>query len=391
MSPTTALPAGPGGAPRAAGQPAPQAVQAVPFIAAAHEHTEPAFTSVVTPGANSVTLGPFDVPAFGYMRHILLEVSGTGGVLGTGVLTADWPWNIFEAVTLYDVNGAPIYGPFDGYAMLWSNIVGGYAFEQDPRGDPLFSGGVNPVFYLRIPVEISHGDGMGSLSNQNAAASYKVELRVRPLVQLISPAPTTAPSLTIRGWLEAWTLPNEVDLAGRPQAQLPPAHGTTQYWSHFTRSVIAGANTIQLPRVGNLIRNLIIIARSNAGARDDTAFYDTITFQWDARVLYQESRSLRIRNMWERLVDTGRDAGVFVYSFSHSDMGRSGDGSPVLWLPTVQSSRLELQGNASIAGSLQILTNDIAPAEVIPAERFVETSRSGFTPERGIGPSYRQA
>jgi hypothetical protein len=363
----------------------------VPFVAAAHEHTEPAFTANVTPGPNSVTLGPFDVPAFGYLRHILIEVDAVGGSLGAGVLAADFPWNIFEAITLYDVNGAPIFGPLDGYATLWTNIVGGYAYEQDNRNDPLFVGTITPRFFLRIPVEISHHDAMGSLSNQNAAAAYKVELRVRPLHQLVTGGTPVGPALTIRGWLEAWTLPNEVDLAGRPQAQLPPAHGTTQYWSHFTKSVILGANTIQLPRVGNLIRNIIVIARDSAGARNDAVFFDPITFQWDARVLYQESRSLRIRNMWERLVDVNRDAGVFHYSFSHSDNGRAGDGSPVLWLPTVQSSRLELQGNANPGGAIQIITNDIAPVEVIPTERFVETSRSGFLPERGIGPSYRQA
>lgn len=366
----------------------------IPFVAAAHEHTEPAFDVTVAGGAPpiaSVNLGPFDVPAFGYLRSIFIEIDMSGGVIGPGVAAADFPWNFLSSITLSDVNGAPIFGPLDGYATLWSNIIGGYAGgANDPRNMPWFDGTINGIFGIRIPVEIARHNGMGALANQNAAAAYKLSLTTAASTVSFSTAPTTMPAFRVRGWLEAWTLPNETDVAGRPQAQLPPAHGTTQYWSQFLKSVGVGANTTLLPRVGNLIRNVLVIARTAAGARSDTVFPDPPTLAWDARSLRNDSQNYIIERMRAKLPDlTARDAGVFAYTFADSDHGAIGDDDPTLWLPTVQSTRLELNGSSAAAGTLQVITNDVAPVEVVPAERFVETSETGFHPAIGVGPSGR--
>lgn len=380
------------GTPAEAGAPARrQSVPAgpgVPFVAAAHEHVEPAFTFTVTPGASGTEFGPFDVPAYGYLRHVMLEISLAGGTLGAGVLAADYPFNIFERISLADVNGSPIY-ELDGYAALWSNIVGGYAFEQDQRGMADYDGTINAKFYIRIPVEINHFDGLGAIANQNAAASYKVSLRTRPSAQLYSTAPTTIPTATVRGFLEAWSLPNEVDLAGNAQEQMPPLHGTSQYWSAATKATVAGANTIGLTRVGNMLRNVIVIARTAAGVRQDDVFPDPAQLQWDANTILQESQRGHLIRFRERLVDVTRDTGVFAYLFSHTELGRAGDGPPSLWLATVQSSRIEIQGTTVTAGSLQIVTNDVAPVEVVPSERFEQPSRTGFNPAVAGAPTRR--
>jgi hypothetical protein len=84
-----------------------QVVAAIPFTAAAHEHQEPAFTrgpTLLT--ANAQQLDTIDLPAFGFLRHIYLDVTCTGGVGGT--LAADAPFNIIQSLTLLDVNGAPL-------------------------------------------------------------------------------------------------------------------------------------------------------------------------------------------------------------------------------------------------------------------------------------------
>src|SRR3546814_7056418 len=57
----------------------------VPFIRASAEHVESTGIDVsrlIT--ANAQNLGVFDVPAYGYVRSILLLVEATGGVTGTG-------------------------------------------------------------------------------------------------------------------------------------------------------------------------------------------------------------------------------------------------------------------------------------------------------------------
>lgn len=356
------------------------AVRPVPFTAAAHEHVEPAFTATVTPGTAGVEHGPFDVPSSGYVRHILLEVTGTGGTLGAGVLSADYPWNLFERVTFADTNGSPII-ELDGYALLWANIVGGYAFEQDPRTWASYVGTINAKFYLRIPLEINHFDGLGAISNQNSAAAYKVTLRTRTSAQLYSTAPTTPATFTIRGYLEAWTVPNETDLAGRPQSQKPPLHGTTQYWTSSSQSVLNGANTWRITRTGNMIRNILFICRDATGARVDTTFPDPITFVWDGNNLLQESKDGHLLRFEERInALSARDTGVFCWTFNHAELGRAGDGPANLWLPVVQGARLEIQGNTTAAGSVQIAINDVEPIEAEQARRYQVPSATGLQP-----------
>lgn len=367
--------------PRASAPPVP----IIPFTAAAHEHTEPIFDQTVTPGTSVQQLSTIDVPAYGFLRNIVLEVSGSGGALGGGALSADYPFNIFSSITLSDVNGAPIFGPLDGYAVLWSNIVGAYAGRPDPRTLPAYDGTINTVFFLRIPIEVSHHDGFGSLANQNAAASYKLNIAINTLANIITGGAPTAPAVRIRGYLEAWSLPNEVDVAGRPQAQFPPLHGTTQFWSQNVKAVSVGNNTIPLVRVGNLIRSIVVIARNAAGARTAAVFPDPAQLNWDARSILLDTQRYRNAVAYERtVVPSAWDTGVFVYHFNHSNHNLAGDDSPTFWLPTVQASRLEIAGTVGTAGNLQILTNDVAPAEVIPAERFVETSDTGFRPDIGV-------
>jgi hypothetical protein len=134
-----------------------------------------------------------------------------------------------------------------------------------------------------------------------------------------------------------------------------------------------------------LIRTLIFILRTAAapaGTRSTANFPDPIELRWDARSLILEARQLRRAYQSERYIfgAGGVPAGVFVYDFDHDVLGHGGNGTPELWIPTLQSTRLELVGNFGGAGELRILTNDVAPVEINPAERFVEDSATGFQP-----------
>lgn len=361
----------------------------IPFSGAAHMHTEPVTTdATLALGAAQQPRGPFDVPAYGFLRHVYLEVTGSGGVLGAGALSADYPFNVLQGVSLVDVNGAPIFGPLDGYALLQANIWGGYAFRTDPRLAPNYVGTINCKFGLRVPVEITQHNGYGSLANQNAAASYKLAWSLATSVQAYATAPTTPASIQVRAWLEAWSQPNATDLAGRPQQREPIGHGTTQFWSGFSKGGLAsGQQSIILPRVGNMIRNLVFICRDATGARVDTVMPDPIQVNWDARILRLESQGYRIQKQMESQQATiGRDAGVFAFPLDDGgEVGAVGGDDMSLWLPTVQATRLELTGVNTVAGGIQVLTNDVAPVEVRPDERFVETSTTGFHPATAGG------
>jgi hypothetical protein len=374
------------------GQQAAQAAAVqVPFTAAAHEHTELAFDTTVTPGAGETEIGPFDVPAYGYLRHMVLTVEDVDrtGVLGdVARLSADYPFNVFSRIELADVNGGSIFGPLGGYAAMWTNTIGGYSGRPDPRTHPDYDATITPKFMIRVPVEISRRDGFGSLANQSTAANYKLYLTLNSLGNILtgSDGRERAPTLRIRGWLEAWSLPNEVDFAGRRQAETPPMLGTSMYHSHFLKDVQAGDNTILLPKVGNLLRWVGIIARDDRGDRDDTVFFDPADLQWDARSMRREPQQLLTDRLAGSIPElAARDAGVFAYLMDNSTKNTVGDDAPTLWYPTVQSSRLQFSGQAATAGTLEIITCDIAPVEVAPSERYVETSQTGFRPAVGTG------
>lgn len=359
------------------------AMPMVEFTAAAHEHVEPAFDVSVTPGATTQFLGPFDVPSYGYIRHLSLQITCSGGTLGPGVISADGPWNLFSEITLLDVNGAPIFGPLDGFSAMLANLFGGYAFRQDPASQPDFVGtGITFSYVLRIPVELHHNSGLGALANQNSSASYKVRLAVNPSTVIWGTAPTTPPVVRVRGWLEAWSQPAPQDLAGRPQVLQPPRHGTTQFWTKTNKPIVVGSNTFRIDRVGNMLRGLVFVMRDATGVRVSTIAADPLTINLDARQLTRQSQQLwRTREAEQYLLAGAFPVGVFPYMLAGDVLGHGGDGTPELWIPTMQSTRLELVGdNYAAIGSIDILTNDVAPAEIAPAERYVETSDTGFRP-----------
>lgn len=361
----------------------------IPFTHAAHEVLQPFGDQTFTPGANAAALGsPQNVVAYGYLRNIWILVEASGGTLGAGVLSADYPFNLLQTVQFTDVNGAPIFNPGGGYETLWSDILFGAAGSSvnDPRVYPWHVGTINAVFALRIPVEISHRDGFGSLANQNSAAAYQLNLSGNTSGNAYSTAPTTAPSVRVRAFAECWSIPGAVDVLRRPQAQMPPRLGTAQYTSNFIGDIQSGDNTLRLPRTGNLYRALAFISRTAAGARSDATFPDPLTYSWDARDIYKRMPQSYITAalMREKLPDlSARDTGVFAIPFNTSDHNTIGDDAPVFWNPTVQSSRIQIEGPAVTAGRLRVVTNDVAPVEVAPEERYVLASETGQVAEVG--------
>lgn len=378
------------------GQTAAPVAAAIPFIAAAHEHAETAPTVVSKRVAtNPAETFEFNVPSYGYIRAIWLDFEVTKGKAASGAeASEDAPFNIVESVTLLDTNGAPIYGPVSGFNMFLSNLYGGYVYKQDPRNSGTFkninSSGEARV-QMRIPVEISHHDGTGSIGNQNSAAPYRIRLTLNSNATFFKKEPEepTKQEFIVRIVLEAWSLPNAVDALGRPQAQLPPNYGTVQYWSERNVSGLAAGNqTVQVLRVGNLIRNMVFTVRETGptGKRKDSLYPEFPIINWDARQLNNETVGYREQRSIECLETTeARPTGVFAYTFDRTNQDRAGDDKPWLWLPTVEATRLELFGSFGAGiNTCNVLINDVAPAEVNPAQRYALPSATGFHPNADV-------
>ena len=343
----------------------------VPFTRAATEHTEDFLDTTLTPGATTQQIAPVDIPAYGFMRGIFIEVTASGGTGTAALYKADAPFTAITDVTLSDVNGAPMYGPVDGYESFLITKYCGIRKLQDPRLHPDFNGGAtsgNFSFLLYIPVEVNPRDALGALGNQNAASAYKLRLSLAPLASIYSANPTGVPSVRIRAWLDAWSQPPATSLQGQAQATEPPAHGTTSYWSKQTFNVAAGQQQLKLSRVGNYIRELLIVARDNTGARAASVMPSPTFISWDTRVLRSYQPIVWRGQMASKFGLTGTDnaaraldSGVFVEDYCHEFDGDVGLELRDGWLPTVQSTRLELSGSFGAAGTVTVLTNDVSP------------------------------
>lgn len=356
-----------------------------PFIRASAQHREPAGIDVsrLLTGSDQ-DLGVFDIPAYGYVRSIVLLVTTTGGSGGGAVAAEDSPWNVLKNLALTEPNGAVISQFNSGHSLYLANKWGGYRFAAgaDPKRSPVFSA-VNATtggfaFLVRIPVELNLRDGLGSLPNQNAAATFKLRATLAASTQVYSTPPvTTLPTVRVRAYIEAWDQP-EPGSAGGTNQITPPAMNTTQFWSEQIYNVSAGQQTIRLTRVGNYLRNLIMVYRraGTSRANGHTDMADPTTLYLDTRPLDIVERNNWLNQMFERTghggavgatlpandAASGLDNGVFVYDFMHEFDGSLGQENRDLWLPTLGSTRLEIQGSFANTGTLSVLTNDVAVA-----------------------------
>lgn len=360
---------------------APQAQAQVPgaaksFVRASMEHRESAgidITKLMT--ASDQDLGSFSIPAYGYLRSVLVYVTATAGV-GTAVFAGDSPWNILKNIIVQEPNGAVLAQFNSGYDLFLANKWGGYRGYNDPKGKPDYStsttGGAIS-FLLRIPVgEISQRTGLGSLPNQNAAASFQLRMTLAASTTVYStPPPTTLPTVRVRVIAEEWDQP-AISSDGTANMTTPPAMNTTQYWSKQVYPVSAGQNTIRLTRVGNYIREAIFVYRDTTGARvtygsnnfptPSVLYLDTRPIDTMLDVVWRSSMVERTGYSGTLNAVNGLDDGVWVYDGCHEFDGMIGNELNDGWIPTLSSTRLEIQGSFGVAGTLEVLTNDISVA-----------------------------
>jgi hypothetical protein len=367
---------------------------ATPFVRASAQHTEPTGYDVSTLMSASVqTLPDIQVPAYGFLRSIILVVTTTGSA-GTSVFGPDAPWNALQNIVLQEPNGAQIANFPSGYDLYLANKFGGYQSSNDPRLSANYittpAGGAFS-FALRIPVEIDLRSGLGALPNQNSGALFRVKLNLASTST--SPAgtalyttvpPTTLPTVRVRAYAEEWDQP-EASTNGVANQTVPPALNTTQYWSRQDFPINAGQSNIRLTRMGNYLRNIVFVLRdATTAARlaQDANFPDPATIYYDTRPLDTVSRAVWLDRLENRYGyggyvqgntittgaalagDTGggREYSVWPFDFCHEFDGGVGFENRDLWLPTYSSTRFEIGGTWGGASTLSVLTNDVTIA-----------------------------
>ncbi len=352
-----------------------QAIAAKSFVRASMEHRESSgIDKTVTIGSSDQDLGSFPIPAYGYLRSLVILVTATGGA-GTAAFAADGPWNVLKNIVFSEPNGATITQFNSGYDLYLASKYGGYRAWSDPALDPDYAtstAGGNFTFMVRIPLELRGRDALGSLPNQNAAAAFQLRMTIAANTTVYSTVPpTTQPNIRVRVYSEEWDQPS-ISTDGSANMTTPPAMNTTQFHTKQIYPVVAGQNTIRLTRVGNYIRNLIFVYRDATNARvlnstnnwpaPTTLYYDTRPIDYIQDVIWRKTMKERYGYYGAVEAGNGLNNGVYIYDFAHEFDGGVGYELNDLWLPTLSSTRLEIQGSFGVAGTLEVITNDVAVA-----------------------------
>jgi len=354
-----------------------QTMPMVPFARAAKWHIEQSNVQSNIALTAQQQIFNFPLASYGYASAVIITVQATGGTGVAAIAFEDAPWSSLAQVQISDVNGVPIY-QLSGYHTYLSSKFGGYrpfALDGSALASVYQTVQSSGNFKFVLPVYFEFGmDGLGCLPNMDASARYNVQLTVAAAGAasatgpLYTTLPTALPTLTLTVELLARSQPPAQDMFGNQNSTTPPAVGTIGYWTNQTASGLAnGANTIQLTRVGNLVRNHIFVWRNANGTRataetaGDVPFL--FEFDWDVGQRYVANvSSLRAINGY--LVygfDMPNGVLVLPNTLDPDKLPFSEYGDE--WLGTVGATKFTLRYTSTAGnGSLSVLTNDIVPA-----------------------------
>lgn len=206
----------------------------------------------------------------GYIRGYRLKFKASGGAGSAVAGTADAPFNSVSLVTLKDSFGNPlIVGP--GYEILnllpmFSGQFGINATRNVANlssWSAIAAGSGNFTFSTYLPLEFAKAYGV--ISGANASLLPTLTLNMAPSSAVYSTAPTTVPTIELVNDSDFYWLPEGVSVQ-------PPGLGTTCQWVYQQANPTFGANsttTVQLPRLGGYLTEMIFILRDSTGARVD--------------------------------------------------------------------------------------------------------------------------
>lgn len=372
--------------------------RALSFDQASHRGSElsQSFAAIQQGGGatttNTVTVGngPISLLPQGFLRGILVDIQTTTVASGgTPAGNADWPFSIVNLLRLHDTNGATMH-EHNGYLNYLLNLFGGTIGEvSDLTQWPDYSASATaPSAQWYLPVELD-ADGFGSLANQSAADTYKLDLVLESPTNSYTTVPTAAnPIFSVNIYVDYWTLPGATDMLGRPQQQEPNFHGVAQYsYQSTANGFSAGQGTLKIGFTGNMYRLLVIAGRSTGtgyatgGARAAAALPDPFTVRYDTRDLFISTKRDN-RRYWYSQLNTPNTTfltGVLAFVWNYGKTRRAGGPGFSSWLPTLPATRFEVTGTYG-AGTIDYLANTVSVAETNPALRGVSPSATGYSP-----------
>lgn len=321
------------------------------------------------------------VDGTGYITAIALEVvCTTAANAAATAYQADGPYSVLDIVSLRDSGGELI--SLTGYELFIANLYFGptgygslFSSSADTNIYSLTSGagatGGSFRFHLILPIAINSRNFLGLLGNQDRAQKYSLRTDIGASTNVYSTSPTTLGSVVINRTYVNTTVPAPVNQRKIPQQIYPPKFGVQHF---LTRQTVSnppvGGSTInhQLPRIGNTVRGIALIFRSNGSrATAESNLPTRIVFKLGDTPIHSESVQYRRMEMYRRY---GFDApaGVIVYDKMADILDMAGDELGLDWLWTAGIAFMQLEitypsGFGSTNNSLVVITDDIIVPE----------------------------
>lgn len=348
-------------------------------------------TAIASPGLTAAQQNiEITVQGSGYVYGIDLDVEVvTAGNAAAVAYVEDAPWSALASVVFRDVQGELVN--LDGFSLRLANLYCGYkiAREDTPstattavatagvtgsldtniwqlRGTAVATGG-SFRFHVWVPVATNMRDLIGILGNQDRAMRYQLRTDLAPIASIYSVNPTAQGAVTIRRTYHSFAVPGARNANGAQQQQVPDKFGVLHYTTKNRNvGVPQGGSTVNHPlaRLGNTIRTLILVLRSNGSrATAETNAPSLITFKLGDVPIFSESPAHRRKLMYDRF---GFDApaGVYVYDALTDFAMRAGYelGEDYWWTNGLVNAQFEITypaGFGAANNSLDVITDDL--------------------------------
>ena len=326
----------------------------------AEKNRQPAFSGLIAPGQQPFG---FAVNAGNFMRSVRMLIrTTTPGVAGTA-LGADGVFNILTNLSMSNVDGSEILYAMNG----WTHSQASKYFrpwDNDPFTAYDYSTAVNsPAGTLVLKPEIRWT--AGCLANTDSRSQYNVQGYINTLAA-VGAGYTTAPTISVTPYLDAYAQPDPTDLQGVPNQVIPPGVNLQYKRRHQLNTGLSGAggnNIIPMAMTGNALRGVFLVFRDSTGARQD-GLSDPVSWRIDNRNLGKFSPDIIFQWMQDHYSDwaqSPRATGVYVFPRFLLPGQLTGTG----WLYTSNATQMiwEFATAAGIVGSpsVETVTDEVYP------------------------------
>lgn len=252
-----------------------QVVAMRPFVTGTRTLETEVYNQTVTQNTGTQPLNPYEFQVDGYLSGAIIRVTATSSTnAATVAFNADGPFNVLSSVIFEDIGGKQVLGPITGWNLYVLNRFGGFVYNADVKANSTYTAtagagasGGSYRFCLRLPIQVRRRDGMGSLSNRNASATFKIKMTINSIANVYTTAPTNAPSINVQVEQYGWATSDQRDYKGSVAAPTPNGSGSLMYTDIETIQLSAGAFNQRMGTFGGLVRLLVFELRDSNASR----------------------------------------------------------------------------------------------------------------------------